>query len=429
MNKEILRLAIPNIISNISVPLLSAVDTMLMGHISTLHLLALGLGSMIFVFIYGNFNFLRMGTTGITAQAYGESNERVIINTLARSLLLALCISILLILFKEPIFAIGSYLMNIDESYVDLVKRYYDIRIFAAPALLLQFAIFGWFFGMQNATVPLYITIFINIINIIVSYYLVNALNMGIDGAAYGTLIAQYCGLVLAFIFILRYINISDSLAIFDIFKLGELRKFFSINRNIFIRTVALTFVLAFFYSQSAKHSPQTLAVMVLLLQFLIWFSFAVDGFANATESLVGRYYGAKDWENFYKAIKYNFYWAAGFAILFFVLYLIGGEFILGLYSSDRELVLRASSFMWLVSLLPLVSFVAFIYDGIFIGMTASKALRDAVLLSMILFMMTFYLARDIDYEWALWGSFVLFFIYRGVMQYLMFKKYGRNLK
>jgi len=152
MNKKILKLAIPNIISNISVPLLSAVDTILMGHISTLHLSALGLGAMIFVFLYGNFGFLRMGTTGITAQAYGKEDEPMMASTLFRAILVGLFIALLLIIFQTPLFEIASYLMNINDEYSTLVRSYCDIRIFTAPALFLQFAIFGWFFGMQNAT-------------------------------------------------------------------------------------------------------------------------------------------------------------------------------------------------------------------------------------------------------------------------------------
>jgi MATE family multidrug resistance protein len=429
MNKKILKLAIPNIISNISVPLLSAVDTILMGHISTLHLSALGLGAMIFVFLYGNFGFLRMGTTGITAQAYGEDDRSKISYTLYRALLLGLFISLVLIISKDYLFDISSYLMNVDNSSLGLVKAYFDIRIFAAPSLFLQLALFGWFFGMQNAMIPLYVTIFINIINIALSYYFVNILNLGIEGAAYGTVIAQYSGVILGFVLLLKYKGTLVKLDLGEVLRFDELKRFLNINKDIFIRTVALTFVLAFFYSQSAKNSQDTLAVMVLLLQFLIWFSFAVDGFANATESLVGRYYGAKDWGMFDKAIRYNFYWGGGFALVFSLIYFFGGEFILNIYTSDLDLINRATPFIPLVALLPIISFFAFIYDGIFIGMTASKSMRDAVVVSMLLFLTLFYMVKTIDYEWALWGSFMMFFVFRGVIQWWMFKKNSHNLR
>jgi len=428
MNKEILRLAIPNIISNISVPLLSAVDTILMGHISSAHLAALGLASMMFVFLYGNFGFLRMGTTGITAQAYGKEDKKLMANTLARAVLISIMIALILTIFQNPIFAAGYFLMNVEESYAQMVSAYFDIRIYTAPAVFLQYALMGWFFGMQNAIYPLIITIFINVVNILLSYYFVNALHMGIEGAAYGTLIAQYAGVILGFIMIGKYKGVLKYISYHDSFQKAPLLNFLNVNKDIFIRTTALTFVLAFFYSQSAKEGEETLAVMILLLQFLIWMSFAIDGFANAAESLVGKYYGAKDWKHFRKAIILNFYWAGGFALLFSLAYHLGGRTILELYTNQTALIDAAMPYMFLVALMPLLSFAAFIWDGVFIGMTASKSMRNAVVLSMLLFLGVFYLFRDINYAWALWSSFVLFFVFRGGIQTWVFWRSGRRL-
>ncbi len=429
MNKEILRLAIPNIIANISVPLISAVDTALMGHLSSSHLAALGIGAMIFVFIYGSFNFLRMGTTGLTAQAYGQNDKTLMANTLSRACLVALLIAFVLILFQSPLFHTATYLMNVQEGYADKVASYFDIRIYTAPAVFLQFALMGWFFGMQNAIIPLLMTLVINLVNIFLSYYLVNNLGMGIEGAAYGTLVAQYAGVIFGFIMIGRYRDILHHITYHDSVQKEKLLRFFSVNKDIFIRTLALTFSLAFFYSQAAKESEETLAIMILLLQFMIWMAFALDGFANAAESLVGKYYGAKAWGDFHKAVRYNFYWGGGFALLFSLAYFFLGRTFLELYTNQTHLINQAMPYMWLVALLPLLSFVAFIWDGVFIGMTASKSMRDAVLVSTLLFIWIFYLTRGIDYEWALWGSFVLFFVFRGGVQTWMFFKQGRFLK
>lgn len=428
MNREVLRLAIPNIISNLSVPLLSAVDTILMGHISSAHLAALGLASMMFVFLYGNFGFLRMGTTGITAQAYGQEDDKLIANTLSRALIVAIMIALPLMLFQSQIFSVAAYLMNVEVSYHDKVTAYFDIRIYTAPAVFFQYAIFGWFFGMQNATYPLIITLFINIVNIVLSYYFVNTLGLGIEGAAYGTLIAQYAGVGLSLIMILKYKGLLKNITYHDSFQKSHFYRFISVNKDIFIRTVALTFVLAFFYSQSAKEGEQTLSIMILLLQFLIWSSFAMDGFANAAESLVGKYYGAKDWVQFRKAIRYSFYWGGGFALFFTLVYYFGGRTILELYTNQSELIEQAMPFMFLVAVMPLLSFTAFIWDGVFIGMTASKSMRNAVILSMLLFLVVFYLTKEINYAWALWSSFILFFVFRGGIQTWMFWKQGRGL-
>ena len=428
MNRQVLRLAIPNIISNISVPLISAVDTMLMGHLSTSHLAALGVGAMIFVFLYGSFGFLRMGTTGLTAQAYGQEDKTLMANTLSRALMIGLFIALLLILFQTPLYEVAAYLMNVEDGYADKVHAYFNIRIYTAPAIFIQFALMGWFFGMQNATIPLLMTLVINFVNIALSYYLVNHLHMGIEGAAYGTVVAQYSGVIFGFIMIAKYKDILALISYHDSFLKSQILRFFSVNKDIFIRTIALTFVLAFFYSQAAKQGEETLSVMILLLQFMIWMSFALDGFANAAESLVGRYYGAKDWNNFYKAIKVSFYWGGGFALLFSLAYFLGARTILELYTNQTNIIELAMPYIWLVALLPLLAFGAFIWDGVFIGMTASKSMRDAVVLSMLLFLGLFYLTRTLDYTWALWGSFVLFFVFRGAIQTWMFWRKRRRL-
>ncbi len=424
MNRQILKLAIPNIISNISVPLLSSVDTALMGQISTIYLSALGTGSMIFVFLYGSFGFLRMGTTGMSAQAYGRGDRVEITNTLIRSLLIALLFSIVLLVLKDSLYSIASYLMNIDESYTQYVQEYFDIRIYAALAQFLQFVIFGWFFGIQNALYPLYITLFVNIINIVLSIYFVNYLHMGIEGVAYGTMIAQYSGVLLGFLFIYLKREYLVKVQLKQIFLKSEFSRFFHINKDIFIRTLFLTFSLAFLFSQASKDSTHTLALMTLLLQFLIWSSFGIDGFANATESLVGKYYGAKDWSNFYKAVRYSFYWGIFGALFFSILYLFFGLEFMKLYSSDSSLINEAKEFLPLIVLLPIISFAAFIWDGVFIGMTATKALRDTIVISTLIYVGLFFILKEfVDYRYALFVSFLLFFALRGVIQSRLFYK------
>jgi MATE family multidrug resistance protein len=280
MNREILRLALPNILSNISVPLLSTVDTALMGHQSSLHLAAVGIASMVFNLIYWNFGFLRMGTTGMSAQAFGAEDNRQLTNTLARALFLSFMISIFLIIFQKPLISFVAYSMNVEASYLPMVEEYFDIRILAAPATLALYVLFGWFFGVQNAWIPLILTIFINIVNILFSYYFVHTLELSIKGVAYGTLIAQYAGVLLAFGFLYRYKKRFTTIKISEILDKNKLSKFLNINKDIFIRTVALTFAFAFFYSQSAKEGELELAITVILLQFLSWISFGIDGFA-----------------------------------------------------------------------------------------------------------------------------------------------------
>ncbi|RUM66716.1 MAG: MATE family efflux transporter [Sulfurospirillum sp.] len=429
MNREILRLAIPNIVSNISVPLLSSVDTILMGHLSPAHLAALGVAAMIFTFLYGNFNFLRMGTTGMSAQAYGRGDSRALTYTLLRALLLAFFLGLLLVLFQKPLIDAGIYLMNVDDSYEAMVRSYFDIRIYTAPAIFMIYALMGWYFGLQNAWYPLWITVFINIVNLVLSLYFVQVLGMGVEGTAYGTLIAQYAGLLLAVGLLYRYRSRFVHVAWREIFHKEAFFAFLHINKNIFIRTVALTFVLAFFYAQAAKAGALMLSVMILLLQFMIWMSFAIDGFANAAESLTGRYYGAKEWRLFDKAVRYSFYWGGGFALLFALVYCVGGRTILEVYTNQQPVIERAMAFMKWVALMPLLSFGAFIWDGVFVGMTASKSMRDAVMISMLLFLGLFYATNGINFAWSLWLSFLMFFLFRTLLQTWMFVKHGRRLR
>ena len=421
MNRRILRLAIPNIVSNISVPLLSTVDTILMGHLSPAHLAALGVASMIFTFLYGNFNFLRMGTTGISAQAYGSGAQKELGYTLLRALFLGLVLGVVLLLCKKPLLDAGICLMNVSPSYEAMVRDYFNIRIFTAPAIFMIYALMGWYFGLQNAYYPLWITLVINLCNLVLSIWFVKGLGMGVEGVAYGTLIAQYAGLLFAFILLHKYRHLLHGMVLREIFHKAQLFAFLHINQNIFIRTVALTFSLAFFYAQAANGGEMLLSVMILLLQFMIWMSFAIDGFANAAESLVGKYYGAKDRKMFDKAVRYSFYWGGGLALLFALVYHFFGKTIVMLYT-DQQLVIEASMpFMPWVALMPLLSFGAFIWDGIFIGMTAAKAMRNAVVISTGLFVGLFYLTKGVDPGWGLWISFLLFFLFRTLLQTWMF--------
>lgn len=429
MNREILRLAIPNILSNISVPLLSTVDTALMGHQSSLHLAAVGIAAMIFNLIYWNFGFLRMGTTGMSAQAYGEKDNNKLTNTLARALILSLGISFLLLLFQEPIIRFVSYTMSVDQSYYPMVREYFDIRILAAPATLGLYVLNGWFFGVQNAIIPLILTLFINVINIVISYYFVNILGYGIEGVAYGTLIAQYSGILLALVLLYRYKERFTTLKARTIFNREKFLKFLNINKDIFIRTVALTFAFAFFYAQSAAEGEMALAITVILLQFLSWISFGVDGFAYAAESLVGKYYGAKNWIKFDQAIRYSFYWGFGLASFYAIIYYFGGEKLLGIYTDKVDLIEAAKPYLIWTTIMGFAGIAAFVWDGVFIGIMASRAMRDSVILSLLIFIATFYFVKQYHSLHLYWFSFVLFLFMRGLIQSWMFYKKGKALR
>jgi len=430
LNKEIFKLALPNILSNISIPLISTVDTILMGQLSASHLAAVGTGAMIFNFIYWNFGFLRMGTTGITAQAYGQDNLKQISNTLGRALLTALGFAIFIFIFKNQLWSAGAYLMNIQPEYYTLAQNYFLIRISAIPAAMLLQALMGWLFGMQNSVFPLIITIFVNLMNVAFSIWMVKGLNMGVEGAAWGTVTSQFMGLFVAGLLIfVRYKKILFFKAK-EIFIQTEFLKFLKINSDIFIRTVCLTFVFFFFYSQSAKLGGLVLASSVILLQFLSWMQFGVDGFSFAAESLAGKYFGAKNYKKLGQVIKLSFFHASGLAIAYSLVYWFFGENILRLFSNEEDVIQFTSKLLIFVAILPLASVAGYVWDGIFVGITAAKSMRNTMLFSVLIYIALYFV---FDYFWqsasSIWISFILFMALRGVSQtYLFFrKKYALN--
>ncbi len=430
MNKEILRLAVPNIISNISVPLLSTVDTLLMGRMSAAHLGAVGIGSMIFNFIYWNFGFLRMGTTGITAQAFGRNDNQSISDILGRSSLLALILALIIMLLQIPLYQLSAYLMNVQDTHNPLVAEYFFTRMWAAPATLALYAAMGWFFGMQNAVIPLILTVASNLVNIVLSAYFVRVLDMGISGVAWGTVIAQYVALIIAcFYFIRRYKTYVKSLVFKSLFKWKELIQFLNINKDIFIRTVGLTFAFGFFYSQSSKSGEVILAVNVVLLQFLNWMSYGIDGFAFASESIIGKYHGQNNPKMLNKAIKYCFGWGMGFALLYTITYGIAGKSLLYIFTDQQDIIEASSTFLIWMIIFPVLSSPSYIWDGIFIGLTAVKSMKHSMYIALTMYMATFFLLYDAYGNHGLWMALLILMVGRGVSQAIMYYRSGPALK
>ena len=429
MNKEILRLAIPNIISNLSIPLLSSVDIILMGHLSYLELGAVGISTMIFNVLYWNFGFLRMGTTGLTAQAFGADNRFEINAILQRSLVLAMIISLSILVLMIPIASLSVYLMNVNTEQVQFVNDYFFIRVWAAPASLALYALFGWFFGMQNARIPLIITIAINLVNIAISYYLVQFLNLGIRGVALGTLIAQYFGFALALIMLFKnfrpYIL---KVKIRAIMAWQQMKRFLDINKDIFIRTVCLSLAFAFLYSQSALEGELYLAANVVLLQFMNIMSYGIDGFAYAAESLVGKYHGAQNQENTNKVIKQIFIWGAGLAMFYSLIYWGFGLPMIKVFTNQEEVIELSRQLLGWVIVLPIVSFACYIWDGIYIGITASKAMRNTMLISIVLYFATYYMLEYFTGERMIWLALLVFLAARGIFQSILFFRKGLQL-
>lgn len=440
INKEILQLAIPNIISNISVPLISSVDTGLMGNLSALHIGAVGLGSMIFNFVYWNFGFLRMGTTGMTAQAYGqyehadvEETHSTIIHILGRALVVALVLSGLILVLQQPLAELGFLLMNVTTAQYDLVAEYFFTRIWAAPATLVLVVMMGWFFGMQNAIYPLILTIIINISNIVVSYILVVHYELGVAGVAYGTVAAQYIGLIAALsLFAFKYRYLLRYFQKKILFEAQNFWGFLRINSDIFLRTFCLTIAFGFFYSQSATAGEKILAVNTILMQFLNWMSFGVDGFAYAAESLVGKYKGANQPAQTQKAVRYSMRWGMALALCFSLIYGLLGEELVHLFTNKPDVIAATLPYLWWMVILPIIGTPCYIWDGVFVGLTAVKAMRNSMLIALLVYLACYaigtFLYPDLDLlSDVLWCALLAFLATRGIAQWWMYRGFDLN--
>jgi MATE family multidrug resistance protein len=424
LNKKILNLAIPNIISNISIPLLGIVDMALMGRLeSDAYIGAIALGSLIFNFIYWGLGFLRMGTSGFTAQAWGKSDQTETILVFARAFLIAIAISLVLLAIQKPIEILSFAVLKGESTVEELAMAYFRIRVWAAPAALGQFALLGFFLGMQNARLPMIVLVLTNVLNLICNYTFVMKLGMASDGVALGTVIAQYSGFFIA-LFLLRkhYRNLFRYWSMKATLQWKKLRTFLLVNKDIFIRTMCLVVVFSIFTARSASSDllnegeETILAVNSLLMQFFMFFSFLIDGFAHASEALTGRFIGAGDRKSLSKTIRLLFIWGSGISLFFTLVYLLGGNALFSVLTNNPELISNAKPYFFWVIMVPLVSFTAFLWDGIYIGATAGRQMRNAMLISTLgVFFPVYILAGKFMGNHGLWFAFILFMLARGV--------------
>ena len=432
MNRKILDLAIPNIISSISVPLIGIVDMALMGRMpSADYIGGVALGSLILNFIYWGFGFLRFGTSGFTSQSLGRRDIEGSFHVLIRAVALGLISGVILIILNQPISWAGFKLLSGEPNVVNFAEVYFVIKIWAAPASLVQFAMFGWFIGMQNSRIPMIVAVTANVVNVLCSVLFVAFLKLDIRGVALGYVVGQYTGLVMAIFFYFRhfnklgkYWNLKESL------NRLKMKEFMNMNMDIFIRTMCLIFVFSFFTAVSASSDLRTngketvLAVNSILMQFFMFFSFVIDGFAQAAEAMAGRFIGARDSSKLKKLIRISFYWGSGCSLIFTITYLLAGENIIRLLTNNTNIISNAKPYFYWISIIPIVSFSAFLWDGIYIGATAGKAMRNSMLISSIaVFFPAYYILQVYIGNHGLWLAFILFMISRTITLWAMAPK------
>ena len=439
MNKRILGLALPNIITNITVPLLGMVDMAIVGHLSSSHIGAITIGTSIFNLIYWNFGFLRMGTSGFTAQAYGARRWDEALATLVRASALALAIALLLIALQWPLSRLALVIFEGSDEVMRMALTYFFIRIWAAPATLGLYAIKGWFIGMQDSKTPMWIAIALNCVNILASLLFVLVLHWDIAGVALGTVVANYSGLALALIFLRRRFRRDNNLSAFrfqlssikEYLRWDEMRRFFKVNSDIFLRTVCLSAVFTFITAASGRISDEVLAIDALLLQFFTLFSYIMDGFAYAGEALVGRYIGARQSRQLRLSVRLLLLWGLVLTAAFTLLYALFSQQFLHVFTSDTALIAATGDYIVWVLVIPVCGFAAFLFDGIFIGATASRTMRNAMFAATAAFFLVYYGQKAYIGEaltpnsWnnTLWIAFMVFLILRGLLQGLRVRK------
>lgn len=424
MNREILRIALPNIISNITVPIMGIVGTMIAGHlgdsVSTIGALAIGVS--IFNFIYWNSAFIRMGTSGITAQAYGAGDRRTTTLMLARATVVSAALGVLMLIFQRPLGEGAIYLMNGNAMVAD----YFYARIWAVPAGVLLFGLNGWLTGMQNAVIPMWVAIIVNIIHILFSLWFAFPLEMGIVGIAYASIVAQWAGVVLTSAIVWRrYRHSFVSVSWSEVMELKALRGFFAINRDIFIRTLCVCSAYTFITAASARMGdPIILAVNTILMELFTLFSYMTDGFAYAAEALTGRFIGARDGMHLRECVKRCMMWCMVISVAYVGIYVGWWRELMGLFVEDGADAEQILSFAeryigWLIAV-PLAASWPFMMDGIMIGATQSRIMRNSMLWATAAYFLLFYSLQPLIGNDALWLAFTLFIVLRGVLQYFM---------
>ncbi|MBR4156823.1 MAG: MATE family efflux transporter [Bacteroidales bacterium] len=426
MNRSILRLAIPNIISNITIPLLGLVDMILMGHLgSASYIGAIALGGTIFSVLYSFFSFLRAGTTGFTAQALGGNDKTETIYSLYRSICIGIPIILLILSLQIPIAKLSELLLDGSDEVKALAISYFYIRIWAAPANILLYCLNGWFVGMQNTKIPMFIAILINVMNIIFSVVFVIIFNKNVVGVALGTVIAQYCGLTLAIILLIKnyksyFLKINKDI----LFNFEKIKRFFKVNTDLMIRSFLLIISIAFFTNQSAKLGDNILAVNMILLQSFYIFSYFTDGFAYAGEALVGKFIGSNDKNNLVKVVRLLLIWGFCISVPFTILYALFPSSFVKIISDNPNILLEIKPYYIYMIAIPSITFAAFIWDGIYIGATASKAIRNTMIIATIfIFIPAWHLLTPKLGNHGLWIAFLCFMTARGVAMTLMAKK------
>lgn len=429
MNSEILKIAIPSIVSNITVPLLGLIDVMIVGHMgNAAYIGAIAIGSMIFNVICWVFGFLRMGTSGMASQAYGKGDDKGVANILVRALLIGFGIGMLFVMLQPIVRWAAMAAMAPQADVLPYACTYFDICICGVPAMLGLYGLNGFFIGVQNTKVPMMVSIFQNVVNIVCSLSFVYLLGMKVEGVALGTLVAQYSGFALSLWLLKRqYGEYVKKCSLEAVKAKDEMKRFFVVNGDIFLRTLFLVAVNFMFTATGAKQGAVVLAVNTLMYQFFTFFSYVMDGFAYAGEAVGGKYYGAGKEAMFRSTVRHLFGWGLLLCLLYTLFYIVCGGGIMQLLSDDASVIAASATYMPWVWLIPFAGMAAFIWDGLYIGITASRGMLISSLVAAVVFFLVYLCLFPSWGNHALWLALLLFLFVRGAVQTLMWRKIIRS--
>ena len=423
-HKRTWRIAAPVIITNISVPMLGAVDTAVVGRLpGPEYLGAVAVGALIISMMYHSCNFLRMGTTGLTAQSFGARDGDEVRTWLGRALLMALAIGAIFIALQWPIYELARLVVNPSDAVDPLTQAYFQIRIWGAPAALANYALLGWFFGLQNTKAALITQVYMNGMNIVLDLWFVLGLEWGVEGVAWATIISEYTalglGLVLAGASLVKF---GGRLKFAELREAGPLRRMLSVNRDIFIRSMCLQIAFVTITSIGSRLGDTTLAANAILLQIQVFIAQGLDGFATAAEALTGEAKGAKRRDRFDAAVRASTIWAGGLAVLFCGMTALLGPWVIDTLTTVESVRETARIYLIWSIFMPAISIWSFQLDGIFIGCTWSKQMRDSMFLSLAVFLITVAVLHNYFGNHGLWASFAIFMVARAITMAWLFK-------
>ena len=415
MNRSVLKLAVPSIFANITVPLVGMVDLAIAGRLGDASVIgAVAIATMLFDLLYWNMAFLRLGTGGLIAQAFGRGDNKEISRVFLQGISTAALLALFVLAIQYLYVKVAFLFIECTPQVQNLATEYFFIRIWAAPATVSLYVFKGFFIGMQNTVIPMAVELTINITNILASIYFALYTPMGFAGIAAGTVVAQYSGLVLSIVFLLsRYRYLFADVKILACIKLGEMKSFFVLNADLLVRSLCFLFVYVGFTSLSAKYGDVALAVCSIMMKLMMLFSYFVDGFAYAAEALTGRFIGAKDATSLYRAIKIIFVWSGIIGVVSTFVYLVAADDMILLMTKDANVIEASKKYIGWMLVMPIISCLAFTWDGVYIGATASKAIRNSMLWAVVGFFAVYYaLSHSLGLH-ALWGAYIIHLLAR----------------